>query len=210
MVVASSGSRTAPNDVDVEALALLGERPARTVDQALGLVLAGHRRDQAELVAAQAVRVAALAGHARELRAQAREERVAGGVPEGVVVALEPVEVEDHQEHRGHLFAPERVSRSTTSFLRFESPVSASVTDSCFVRSKRRRLSRKVSDEAYDDEQHGRGGEAEREQVHSVEVVPDEEPGGGECGDRREPRGAGGPRTESPRSLRSESRRRSR
>ena len=41
--------------------------------------------------------------------------------------------------------SPSRLSRSTRSFRRFESPVSASVTASCFVRRKRRLFSRKVA-----------------------------------------------------------------
>ena len=45
-------------------------------------------------------------GDGRELLAEAREERVSGGMAERVVVALEPVEVEEHEEGRRHLSPP--------------------------------------------------------------------------------------------------------
>ena len=56
--------------------------------------------EDAELVAAQPIGPPVALDAAVERLAQAREQRVAGEVAEGVVVALEAVEVEE-QEHGG-------------------------------------------------------------------------------------------------------------
>ena len=78
---------------DVEAVAAVGERGDALHQQALGLVVDAVEQD-AELVAAEAVGLAAALDHALELAGEADEQRVAGGVAEDVVVVLEAVEVE--------------------------------------------------------------------------------------------------------------------
>ena len=92
---------------DVEGLAVLGEGPDGGVDERL-LVALPDARQHAELVAPEPVGRAAVARDERELRAEPDEERVPGGVPERVVVALEAVEVEDHQHRRHRLVRLER------------------------------------------------------------------------------------------------------
>ena len=89
---------------DLEALAVLGQR-ARGAASARDARVAARRRSDAELVAAEAVGVAARADAPRRLRAEPRQQRVAGGVAEGVVVALEAVEVEQ-QRARGLAASP--------------------------------------------------------------------------------------------------------
>ena len=56
------------------------------------------RREQAELVPAQAVRAAVRPYRSRHLLAQPREQHVSGGVAEAVVVGLEAVEVEQGEQ----------------------------------------------------------------------------------------------------------------
>jgi hypothetical protein len=112
------------------------------VDERFGIAVA-HGREQAELVAAEAVYGAGPPGDLRELRAEAREECVARGMSEGVVVALEAVEVED-EEGRCRVLAS-RYSRSVTRRRRLPRPVSASVIASWCVSSKSRRFSRNVT-----------------------------------------------------------------
>ena len=62
---------------DLEAFAALAERLAGTVDQRLGVAVSDGR-DETELVAAEPVHGARVAGDRRELRAQACEQSVSG------------------------------------------------------------------------------------------------------------------------------------
>ena len=80
-------------------LVLLGQRLERLADRVLEL---GRRpvQEHAELVSAQPVGGARRRERRRQAGAEPRQQRVAGRVPVGVVVGLEPVEVE-HREHRG-------------------------------------------------------------------------------------------------------------
>ena len=87
--------------LDLEPFALLGERGARAVDERLGLTVR-DRREEAELVPAEPISGTFGARYGREFLAEAREQRVAGRVAERVVVALESVEVEQHEECRPH------------------------------------------------------------------------------------------------------------
>jgi hypothetical protein len=66
-----------------------------------GGVVGLHRGQDAELIPAQAVGAAAVVGHGLlQGPGQPDQQGVAGGVAEGVVVALEAVEVEQHQQQR--------------------------------------------------------------------------------------------------------------
>ena len=56
--------------------------------------------EDAELVAADAVDLALTRHGCAQLLRNPREERVAGRMAEGVVVGLEPVEIEKHQDGR--------------------------------------------------------------------------------------------------------------
>ena len=85
--------------LDLEPFAPLGESGAGAVDERLGLAVLDSG-EEAELVAAEPVGRAVRAGHGRELLAEPREQRVAGRVAERVVVALEAVEVEEHEKRR--------------------------------------------------------------------------------------------------------------
>jgi hypothetical protein len=80
---------------DLEPFAAFGQRAAGAVDERLGVADA-DRCHEAELVPAEPVRRPTVAGNLRELRPQTGEQRIAGGVPEAVVIALDPVEVEHH------------------------------------------------------------------------------------------------------------------
>ena len=82
---------------DREAVSALDERGGR---QQLDLIAAIGVGQDAELVAAEAIRTPVALDTAVERLPEAREERVAGEMAEGVVVALEAVEVEE-QEHGG-------------------------------------------------------------------------------------------------------------
>ena len=79
---------------DREALAVLAQRDDRGVGELIGRVVVDAGQD-AELVAAEAVGAAAVPHRRDEAVAEAGEQRVAGGVAVGVVVALEAVEVEE-------------------------------------------------------------------------------------------------------------------
>ena len=106
--------RDAAGRPDLEAAAVLQERGARLRQQLVDQLLVAVEQD-AELVAAQPVR---LPWPHREVQvaAQLRQQRVAGGMAEAVVVALEAVEVEEHQRvraarrWRGAARAPGRAS----------------------------------------------------------------------------------------------------
>ena len=91
---------------DLEAFASFGERLAGAVDQRLRLAFT-DRRDEAELVSPEPVDGPAVARDAGQLCAEPDEQRVAGRVPEGVVVVLEAVEVEEHEQRLGRALAPE-------------------------------------------------------------------------------------------------------
>ena len=84
---------------DAEALAVLGERAGGATDDRLGDLVAG-REQRAELVAAHPVGAAAALQVVLKGGAQPHEQRVAGGVAEGVVVLLEAIEVEEHEHQR--------------------------------------------------------------------------------------------------------------
>src|SRR5262249_37900341 len=77
----------------LERLARLGERLWRAVEERLDLGRP-DRRHGAELVAAEPVAGPGVADGGLELAGEPGEERVARRVTEGVVVALEPVQVE--------------------------------------------------------------------------------------------------------------------
>ena len=94
---------------DVEAVAPIRERRGGLIDRALPRPR-GH--DEAELVAAQPVRAAPAAVSRRELRAEAGEQGVTGRVAERVVVPLEAVEVEEHQQRSADLGLREESPRS--------------------------------------------------------------------------------------------------
>ena len=80
--------------------------------------------EQAELVAAEPVRSAPVRA-ASELAAEPREQRVAGGVAEGVVVALEAVEVEEKQRPRAGPGVAASALEVRHQRATFPSPVSA-------------------------------------------------------------------------------------
>ena len=109
---------------DREAVSALDQRGGR---QQLDLIAAIGVGQDAELVAAEAIGTPVALDAAVERLPEAREERVAGEMAEGVVVALEAVEVEE-QEHGG-VCAPRvaRRSRSIMSRRRLARPVRLSL-----------------------------------------------------------------------------------
>jgi len=83
--------------IDHETFAFLRERRDGTLDQRTRP--GGRSRgEQAELVAAEPVRGARRPGDVFETARQPHEQCVAGGMTEGVVVALEAVEVEEEDQ----------------------------------------------------------------------------------------------------------------
>ena len=80
---------------DREARPLLGERGHRGPHEHVE-VLAAVAQQRAELVASHPVGGTVRGDHGAQLVGQARQQRVAGGVPEGVVVALEAIQVVEH------------------------------------------------------------------------------------------------------------------
>ena len=123
------------------------ESLACTVDQRLRFAVS-DRRDETELVAAEPVHGACLARDGRELRAQPDEQGVSRRMTEAVVVALEAVEVEEHEERRRH-------GLGVQTALEICEELSA-VREACEgigrglrrVSSKRRRFSRNVESES--------------------------------------------------------------
>ena len=91
--------RRAEGGGDGEAGALFLERGHGRRHVRLGLARR-RRSEHAELVAAEPVRLTVGRRSLRELRCETREQGVAGGMPERVVVVLEPVQVEDDQHVR--------------------------------------------------------------------------------------------------------------
>ena len=82
---------------DGESVAMLGQRGGRReLDLRAGAGVGEH----AELVAPETIGPAMGPDAALECLAQAREQRVAGEVAEGVVVVLEAIEVEEQQHRR--------------------------------------------------------------------------------------------------------------
>ncbi len=80
---------------DVEALAGLVQRGARALELRGEIALAD---EQAELVASHAVRAAVGRDRGAEVAPETSEQRIAGRVPEAVVVGLEAVEVEQREQ----------------------------------------------------------------------------------------------------------------
>ena len=88
----------------------------------------GRRRRRArKLVAPETIGPPMAAGRCVERLAQAREQRVAREVAEGVVVVLEAVEVEEEQHRRVGGAGPRGASRSAMSWRRLGSPVRLSL-----------------------------------------------------------------------------------
>ena len=101
--VASSGSRTAPNELPISkpSPCSVSASHARSISGSASPL--ADRRDEAELVATEPVHGACLApGRWRASRRAARAARLPPGWPKRVVVALEAVEVEEHEERRRH------------------------------------------------------------------------------------------------------------
>ena len=83
---------------DREAGAVVCKRAGGALDD--GLRVRVLRAQDAELVAAHPVRRATAGDEAVELLAEAREQRIAGGMAEGIVVVLEAVQVEHGEDMR--------------------------------------------------------------------------------------------------------------
>ena len=162
--------------LDPEALTVLGECLARPVDQLLGLILA-DRRDEAELVAAEAICGTVPSGNGSQLRAKTGQEGVSGGMAEGVVVGLESVEIEDHQEGGLDLRAREAM---------FEIVEELPTVPEARERICRRLVARELEQppvlpdrhsQSHADEEQHRRGQHDRQEVDRPEVVVDEDGG---------------------------------
>ena len=119
---------------------------------------------------------------------------------EGVVVALEAVEVEDHERASARgAGAARRRSRSVSSLRRLPSPVSASVVASCAGQLEEPPVLPERQREPDDDGEQRRGGEHDGDHAQADEVVVDEDPDR----DRAQTAGtasSGWPSTSAPRS----------
>ena len=97
---ASRGSVTAPYEQPMWKPSPCSVNAA-AAPRMIGSATWGPRAEEhAELVPAHAVRVAAAVDVPRQRAAQALEQGIAGRMPEAVVVVLEAVEVEEHQDQR--------------------------------------------------------------------------------------------------------------
>ena len=136
---------------------------------ALGLALVDRRRSCRTRRRRAGTTAPLGPGTAASLLAESGEQCIAGGMSEGVVVALEAVEVEEHEERLVAIGStPSRRSRSAMSLRRLPSPVSASVVASWRVSSKSRLFSRNVTTRRDDDEQQRRRRERDGEDVDPV------------------------------------------
>ena len=159
---------------DVEGLAVLGEGPDGGVDQRL-LVALPDAHQHAELVAPEPVGRAAVARDERELRAEPDEERVPGRVPERVVVALEAVEVEDHQHRRRRPVRLERrveVDQEPAPVPEAGERVGDGVVPREHVEPRVLPERQHQPDEHEGERERGKG---DRGNVHLLEVVDDED-----------------------------------
>src|SRR5436309_2816015 len=93
---------------DGESPSSLGERGGGSRFERRALVGVA-RPEQAELVASQPVRRATPADRGREALAEAVEQRIPRGMTEGVVVRLEPVQVEEDERGRACVTAEEQL-----------------------------------------------------------------------------------------------------
>ncbi len=174
---------------DLEADSTFRERCARLVDQGLGLAFdQGH--DQAELVAAEPVRTVHRCRDGRELRAETGEEGVTCRVAERVVVPLEPVEVEDHQQG-GLDFRRREEAFEVGQELPTIAEAGQRVGDGLMPRElEQAAIFAEGHREPHDDRQQSRGRESHGEQVDLVEVVVDQDAdgengaGGRDCEER--------------------------
>jgi len=155
------------------------QRRTCLVDDRLGPAFA-DRNDQAELVAAEPVCPFGSRHHGGKLRAEAGEQRISGGMAEGVVVPLEAVEVEDHQQ------AAWRVRSVEQAIEIRQEPSAISETGQ---RVGDRFVPGELEEPAVlaeghcepdDDREQRRRRQAEGEQVDPVEVVVDEDADGQE------------------------------
>ena len=141
----ASASVSAPHAVEAlvrkrhAAVGRCDEEPLTASGQRGGAVrrervhLPGRARSQhTEFVAAHAVGGATSADCVQQRRAEARQQDIAGAVPIGVVVALESVEVEQHERVRCRVPEPASATaaRSDLSCRRLGNPVSGSVSAS--------------------------------------------------------------------------------
>jgi len=95
---ASVGIRTDPSDADTAKPWPRSESAPQCGGNLRRCVLGGLWEQRAELVSAQAVDLSGGVDRLAQRPPEAREQRVARGMAEGVVVELEAVEVEEQQQ----------------------------------------------------------------------------------------------------------------
>ena len=175
---ASSGSSTAPNELPISNPTPRSESAAHawSISGSASPSTRGTTRQNSS----PPKPVGAVLGgrHLRELRAEAGQQGVSGRVPERVVVPLEAVEVEDHQEGRLDLGL-----REESFEIGQELPAIAETRQRIGHRLEPRELEEAAilaerHREPDDDGEQRRCREGDGEQVDLVEVVVDEDADG--------------------------------
>ena len=146
-------------------------------------------REDAELVTADAIDLALAGDRSAELLGDPGEERVAGGMAERVVVGLEPVEVEQHQDggrpgvecraEVDHQLAPVPDARERIR-LRFD----AGLCEQLHLLAERER-------HPGDHREHGGRRQDDRRRVQRLELPVDEDCERAQAEDRRQREHAG-------------------
>ena len=174
---ASSGTRTEPNEQPTANPSPRSVSAAPAFAIVAADITVARRGDDAELVAAEAVRLAASCpSTARsQRRAEPREQRVAGRVAERVVVLLEAVEVEDAEHDLGARPLGEdvlEIGHERTAVAQAREPV-----DERLAPARAQHPEILVVRHRQPDEHRDEGGrrEPEREQVDLREVVVHEQ-----------------------------------
>ena len=168
---ASSGSSTEPLELEIENALPASDRaaePIATTPSPLGAV---ERRQHAELVAAEPVGGAGRLHRGGEVLSQPPQQRITGGMPEAVVVGLEPVEVE--QRERVRAAALDRLLE-----VEHQAPPVAEPGDGIRLRlapadGQQREVVGEQQRHPHDHHAERRGREAGREPVHRRELVVD-------------------------------------
>src|SRR5581483_1628379 len=150
-----------------------------------------------ELVSSEAVGAAGGLDDLGELAAEPRQQRVAGEVTERVVVALEPVQVEEHEQARLRLEAVGEILREVLDELAPVAEPRQLVRDALGADAlEDAPVLPEGEDSADEHGGEGRSREHGRERVQAVEVV------GGEDADPDQPAGKGGGEMRLPLELR--------
>ena len=176
----------AAGSADCEPLAAFGQRRAPQLEDALRSA-AVQLGEDTELVAAQAVGAADRPDGVVEVGAEAPQQGVADGVPEGVVVGLEAVEIEEDELVRGQPLPGAGQEAVEVSHQRPAVAQAGEVIGERLVMEGRDEffVLAEADCEARGDQKEGGGGEPDRCLRQPREVVPHQHPHGDDGGEQR-------------------------